>query len=74
VNGSIYINPAGGIDLYSKEFFNDSGLQLNFINALPFDYPQLGNKFVPWLSIIDILMFNSITDIKNIFLKKYQVI
>lgn len=74
VNGSTYINTAGGIDLYSKEFFNDSGLQLNFIKALPFDYPQLGDKFVPWLSIIDILMFNTVTDIKNIFLKKYQII
>jgi hypothetical protein len=59
VNATIYINTAGGIDLYSKEIFFENGVELNFIKALPFEYAQLGNEFVPWLSIIDVLMFNS---------------
>ena len=59
VNATIYINTSGGIDLYSKEVFDGAGLQLSFIKALPFEYAQLSNEFVPWLSIIDILMFNS---------------
>lgn len=59
VDATAYINTSGGIDLYSKEAFNGAGLQLSFIKALPFEYAQLGNEFVPWLSIIDVLMFNT---------------
>lgn len=59
VGATNYINTSGGIDLYSKAVFDGAGLQLNFIKALPSEYAQLGNKFVPWLSIIDVLMFNS---------------
>jgi hypothetical protein len=32
---------------------------LKFLKALPFEYEQSGNAFVPWLSILDVLMFNS---------------
>lgn len=64
-NAAIYINTSGGIDLYSKEAFDGAGLQLNFIKALPFEYAQLGNEFVPWLSIVDVLMFNSVASIKT---------
>lgn len=64
-NATIYINTSGGIDLYSKEAFDGAGLQLNFIKALPFEYAQLGNEFVPWLSIVDVLMFNSVASIKT---------
>ena len=53
-----YVNPVGGIELYSKEGFAAQGIALKFLKALPFEYPQSGNPFVPWLSIFDILMFN----------------
>jgi hypothetical protein len=74
VDATTYINTSGGIDLYSKEVFDRAGVQLKFIKSLPCEYEQLGNEFVPWLSIIDVLMFNSVTDVKNIFLKRYQII
>jgi hypothetical protein len=54
-----YVNPVGGMELYSKEDFADRGIDLKFLKALPFEYPQSGNPFVPWLSILDVLMFNS---------------
>lgn len=54
-----YMNPVGGIELYSKEDFAAQGIDLKFLTALPFEYQQSGNPFVPWLSIIDVLMFNS---------------
>jgi hypothetical protein len=73
VDATTYINTSGGVDLYSKDVFNRSGLQLNFIQALPFQYKQLGNEFVPWLSIIDVMMFNSAEDIKNKFLRNYLI-
>ena len=71
-NATIYINTSGGIDLYSKEVFDGAGLQLNFIKALPYEYAQFGNEFVPWLSIIDMLMFNSVALIKT-QIKNYEI-
>lgn len=68
-----YINPIGGIDLYSKEDFKKNEIILNFIKAKPIDYKQFDNEFIPWLSIIDVLMFNSIEEI-NIMLNNYELL
>lgn len=57
VGASIYVNAIGGMDLYSKETFQKKGLELKFIKSKPFEYPQLDEAFVPWLSIIDVMMF-----------------
>lgn len=58
VNGDVYINPIGGIELYSKDIFKENALQLNFLRSKNIEYPQFGNDFLPGLSIIDVLMFN----------------
>lgn len=60
-----YINPIGGTDLYSREVFEDNGLELNFIKSKLIPYKQLDNEFIPWLSILDIMMFNSTADIET---------
>jgi hypothetical protein len=54
-----YINAIGGLELYSKDEFRSRGIELKFIRSKPFEYRQYGNPFVPWLSIIDVMMFNS---------------
>ena len=54
----IYVNSIGGMELYSKETFREEGIDLQFIRPKPFEYEQFGNEFVPWLSIIDVMMFN----------------
>jgi hypothetical protein len=59
VDASTYVNAIGGIELYSKETFREQGIDLKFIRSKPFEYPQFGDAFVPWLSIIDVMMFNS---------------
>lgn len=58
-NATKYINAIGGLELYNKEFFKKYGVELIFIKSLPITYKQFDNEFVPWLSIIDVLMFNS---------------
>lgn len=61
-----YINPIGGLDIYSSEFFKKNGIDLYFLRSDQlFKYDQYQSHFVPWLSIIDVLMFNSLKDIKN---------
>ena len=64
VSASVYVNAIGGIDLYSKETFHDKGLALKYIQSKSFEYPQFGQAFVPWLSIVDVIMFNSIEEVQ----------
>lgn len=65
VGATTYVNAIGGMELYSKDVFRDKGIELKFIRSLPFEYQQLGNEFVPWLSIIDVMMFNPVDVIKS---------
>ena len=74
VGASAYVNAIGGMDLYSKETFLEKGIELKFIRSLPFEYPQFGNEFVPWLSIIDVMMFNSLDAIKTCISTNYELI
>ena len=60
-----YINPIGGLELYDNVEFQNHNLDLSFIKTKPIIYPQFNNVFVPWLSILDLLMFNTIDQIKT---------
>ena len=53
-----YINPIGGMALYSKQVFSDAGIQLHFQRVRPYQFLQFDQEFIPHLSIIDVLMFN----------------
>ncbi|OXB18906.1 hypothetical protein B0A80_20350, partial [Flavobacterium tructae] len=70
---SSYINPLGGKELYNKESFAQHGIELSFIHSNKVTYKQFGNEFVPWLSIIDVLMFNSTEEI-NIMLDQFELL
>lgn len=70
----IYINPIGGTALYSKEVFKAQGIELKFLQALSFEYQQSGQAFVPWLSMIDVMMFNSVESIKERLATGYQLV
>ncbi len=58
VGAGIYINAIGGMELYSRDEFCARGIELKFIRSKPIEYAQFSNDFVPWLSIIDVMMFN----------------
>src|SRR3989304_5720878 len=60
VGASTYVNAIGGMELYSKETFREKDIELKFIKSKPFEYVQFDDEFVPWLSIIDVMMFNPI--------------
>ncbi len=57
-DAKFYVNPIGGLDLYSKEIFSRHGVNLFFLKSKPLSYRQYGAGFVPWLSIVDVVMFN----------------
>jgi len=74
LNAETYLNPIGGIELYSKEHFLNEGIKLNFIKANNCVYKQLNNEFIPFLSIIDVMMFNSKEETKRMIEKEYVLI
>lgn len=54
-----YINAIGGQKLYSREKFDNAGIKLQFLHTNEIYYRQFSQEFVPNLSIIDVMMFNS---------------
>lgn len=68
-----YINPAGGKSLYDKNYFKKKGINLLFLESERIKYEQFENSFIPWLSIIDVMMFNSPDKVKNNFLNSYRL-
>lgn len=73
LNTKMYINAIGGVTLYDKDIFKHQNIELKFIKSNLIEYNQFNNKFVPWLSIIDVMMFNSKNEI-NDYLKDYTLI
>jgi hypothetical protein len=69
-----YINAIGGIDLYSKAEFEARGVDLTFIRSHDLIYDQFAQPFVPWLSIIDVLMFNPLETAKSLVSTGFDLI
>jgi hypothetical protein len=69
---STYVNPIGGQQLYDKAHFSTEGIELRFLEAESIQYQQFGNTYVPCLSIVDVLMFNSPEKIRKNFLTAYK--
>jgi hypothetical protein len=57
IGARTYVNSPGGMALYDANRFAAAGIELRFVRATPAPYPQAGEAFVPWLSIVDLLMF-----------------
>jgi hypothetical protein len=62
---TVYVNAIGGMELYSNDEFRNQGIDLKFIKSILFEYCQFDNAFVPWLSIIDVMMFNPFTVVQE---------
>jgi len=74
VGADTYINTIGGVELYDKDDFRIQGVDLQFIKARPFEYAQFGAPFVPWLSIVDVLMFNPLNTVRACINENYELI
>lgn len=69
-----YINMIGGLELYDRDIFRSRNIDLFFIKSLEFEYPQFCSDFVPWLSILDVLMFNSPETVHTTIYSQYELI
>ena len=73
VGAEQYINAIGGKELYDKDKFAREGIELSFIDTKALEYKQFNKAFVPNLSIIDVMMFNSKEESKEL-LQKYELV
>ena len=73
LGGDEYINAIGGMELYDFEEFRENGIELAFLKSDDIIYPQFGGEFVPDLSIIDVMMFNSVPEVQEM-LNRYTLI
>lgn len=73
LNSKDYINSPGGKALYKKEYFSDKGVNLSFIEIQSVTYEQGKADFVPYLSMIDVLMWNSKEQVKEL-LTQYELV
>jgi hypothetical protein len=65
VGATRYVNPLGGTSLYDTRCFADAGIALNFLKSTVSPYQQFRQTPVPFLSIVDVLMFNDETAISR---------
>ena len=68
-----YINTSSGMELYSFDNFMNNNIKLYFLKSGNIKYKQFNNEFIPNLSIIDVMMFNSKDEI-SVFLNDYILI
>ena len=68
-----YVNAIGGTQLYQGQDFQAQGLQLYFIKGRLPEYPQFGKTPVKGLSMLDVLMFNEPSTIRE-YLDHYELI
>ncbi len=64
---SVYINAANGKELYTKPSFAQNGIDLKFIQCeLPYYAQGNGGAFLAGLSMIDVLMWNDVQNVRDL--------
>lgn len=73
LGASQYINLPGGRELYDHTSFAKQGVQLSFLEPILNRYKQSEDKFIPYLSIIDVIMFNSQKECQQM-VREYEIV
>lgn len=66
VNAKEYVNPVGGIDIFDSSQFDSAAISIRFLANNLGRYNQRRLDFEAGLSIIDVMMFNDIDDIRKL--------
>lgn len=68
-----YINPPGGMSFFDREKYKNAGIELQFLQSKLPPYVQRIGRFEPGLSILDVLMFNTVDEI-NAMLDEFELL
>lgn len=74
LGASEYINPHGGTDIFDPKEFEQAGIALRFLRPRLSPYVQRRGHFVPGLSILDVMMWNSLEAIAEQLAGDYDVL
>lgn len=72
IGAKSYVCDIGGEEIYKKENFEKEGLDLQFFVPALSEYKQFDADFIPALSIIDALMFNSVEEV-NAMMDRFEL-
>ena len=65
IGADTYYNPVGGLEFFDKSKYINAGIDIQFMKLLSTKYRQFKNEFVPFLSVLDSLMFCSVDEVNN---------
>jgi hypothetical protein len=65
-----YVNPPGGRSIFREEEWRRAGIQLTFTSLRPFPYACAPFEHVEHLSILDVLMWNDPSAVRNELLRR----
>jgi hypothetical protein len=65
-NADTYISGPFGREYLDREAFKKAGIKVLFHDFTPFEYPQIGQTFIPYLSSIDMLFNMEAKEAENI--------
>lgn len=68
-----YINPIGGLEFFNRNKYTKENIEISFQKMHISEYNQNRNSFESGLSILDVLMFNSVEEV-NVMLDQYELI
>lgn len=73
LNASQYINPYGGAEIFDEKDYEKANIELKFLKSKLEKYVQRRDGFVSGLSIIDVMMWNQIEDIKGMLENGFDI-
>lgn len=65
----VYVNQPGGRSLYDDLEFSSKGISLKFNDSPLRVYKQFSDQFIPGLSVLDMMMFNTFEECRSLILK-----
>ena len=69
-----YINPHGGSAIFDERDYDSAGIQLWFLKPTLRKYIQCKGSFTPGLSILDVMMWNSLDQIEEMIRTDYKLL
>ncbi len=69
-----YVNMPRGAEIYKEAQFEEKNINLRFLNPIIKEYNQKRDNFIPRLSIIDILMWNSKEEVLDMIRNDFDIL
>jgi hypothetical protein len=69
----VYVNAPGGAGLYSQQMFEEKAIKLLILHPEELLYQQFRDENIAGLSVLDVLMFNSVEVVKELLQKRSLV-